>query len=204
MHTTCAGRLARIQDDPGPSPQAVVRNRPRLSVGFILAKRFTLCAFANFVHVLAARGRRGLLVAADPVRVGGPAPSTHPPGSLRNVAVSPSQTVDRLGDPTRFRHPNIVVVGWPPEEYPEHQPRLYPALLQRPPPLGRAARRPLHRRPPLLHRAGLTVGLPRRRLSPRSARRRLPGAVRRAPAHSATRSSLASMAGDRLTCAGRC
>lgn len=31
---------------------ATVLSAPRLRVGFILARRFTLCAFANFVDVL--------------------------------------------------------------------------------------------------------------------------------------------------------
>jgi len=33
-------------------PEARAQTAPRLTVGFILAKRFTLCAFANFVDVL--------------------------------------------------------------------------------------------------------------------------------------------------------
>ena len=34
-------------------------HRARLRVGFILARRFTLCAFANFVDVLRLAGGRG-------------------------------------------------------------------------------------------------------------------------------------------------
>ena len=32
---------------------------PRLSIGFILAERFTLCAFANFVVLASPRARGG-------------------------------------------------------------------------------------------------------------------------------------------------
>ena len=43
----------------------------KLNVGFILARRFTLCAFANFVDVLRLVGRRGRPLAADPLRLEG-------------------------------------------------------------------------------------------------------------------------------------
>ena len=36
-------------------------NGVRLSVGFILAKRFTLCAFANFVDVLRLAADEGVI-----------------------------------------------------------------------------------------------------------------------------------------------
>ena len=79
---------------------------PRLRVGFILARRFTLCAFANFVDVLRLAADEGdrsrpvlcswrvLSASMEPVR------------SSSGVAVGPDE---RLGDPARFDY--IVVVG---------------------------------------------------------------------------------------------
>ena len=78
----------------------------RLSVGFILAKRFTLCAFANFVDVLrlaADEGDRsrpimcGWTVLSDTM-------SAVPSSS--GISVQPNE---RLGDPTKFDY--IVVIG---------------------------------------------------------------------------------------------
>ena len=79
---------------------------PRLRVGFILARRFTLCAFANFVDVLRLAADEGdrsrpvlcswrvLSASMEPVR------------SSSGVAVGPDE---RLGDPARFDY--VVVVG---------------------------------------------------------------------------------------------
>lgn len=78
----------------------------RLSVGFILARRFTLCAFANFVDVLrlaADEGDRsrpilcGWTVLSDTM-------SAVPSSS--GITVQPNE---RLGDPTKFDY--IVVIG---------------------------------------------------------------------------------------------
>ncbi len=78
----------------------------RLRVGFILAPRFTLCAFANFVDVLRLAADEGdrsrpilcnwrvLSASMDAIR------------SSAGISVQPEE---RLGDPTRFDY--IVVVG---------------------------------------------------------------------------------------------
>ncbi len=80
--------------------------RPRLRIGFILARRFTLSAFANFVDVLRLAADEGdrsrpilcswrvLSASMDPVT------------SSCGIAVKPDE---RLGDPSRFDY--IVVVG---------------------------------------------------------------------------------------------
>ncbi len=46
--------MTQVTSHQTNAPRAPIskREKPRLSVGFILAKRFTLCAFANFVDVL--------------------------------------------------------------------------------------------------------------------------------------------------------
>lgn len=79
---------------------------PRLRIGFVLARRFTLSAFANFVDVLRLAADEGdrsrpihcswrvLSTTADPIQ------------SSCGVAVTPDE---RLGDPARFDY--IVVVG---------------------------------------------------------------------------------------------
>ncbi|WP_294646182.1 GlxA family transcriptional regulator [uncultured Aureimonas sp.] len=78
----------------------------RLSVGFILAKRFTLCAFANFVDVLrlaADEGDRSRPIMCN-WNVLSDTMSAIPSSS--GVSVQPNE---RLGDPTKFDY--IVVVG---------------------------------------------------------------------------------------------
>ena len=94
---------------PSAATSRVYKPRPdglRLSVGFILAKRFTLCAFANFVDVLrlaADEGDRsrpimcGWTVLSDTM-------SAVPSSS--GITVQPNE---RLGDPTKFDY--IVVIG---------------------------------------------------------------------------------------------
>ena len=79
---------------------------PRLRVGFVLARRFTLSAFSNFVDVLRLAADEGdrsrpihcswrvLSTSPDPIR------------SSCGIAVTPDE---RLGDPGRFDY--IVVVG---------------------------------------------------------------------------------------------
>ncbi len=78
----------------------------RLSVGFILARRFTLCAFANFVDVLrlaADEGDRSRPILCDWVVL---SDRMNPVASSCGVMVQPHE---RLGDPARFDY--IVVVG---------------------------------------------------------------------------------------------
>jgi transcriptional regulator GlxA family with amidase domain len=85
------------------------RQRPeglRLSVGFILAKRFTLCAFANFVDVLRLAADEG--DRSRPIMCGWTVLSDtmNAVPSSSGIAVQPNQ---RLGDPTKFDY--IVVIG---------------------------------------------------------------------------------------------
>ncbi len=81
-------------------------SRPRLSVGFILARRFTLCAFANFVDVLRLSADEG--DRSRPIFCGWRVLSStmEPITSSSGIAVHPEE---RLGDPARFDY--IVVVG---------------------------------------------------------------------------------------------
>ncbi|WP_279479920.1 GlxA family transcriptional regulator [Aureimonas sp. SK2] len=84
----------------------VRRNGTRLSVGFILAKRFTLCAFANFVDVLRLAADEG--DRSRPIMCSWSVLSdtmSAVPASC-GVSVHPNE---RLGDPTKFDY--IVVVG---------------------------------------------------------------------------------------------
>lgn len=80
--------------------------RPRLSVGFILARRFTLCAFANFVDVLRLSADEG--DRSRPILCGWRVISAtmEPITSSSGISVQPEE---RLGDPSRFDY--IVVVG---------------------------------------------------------------------------------------------
>ena len=97
---------------------------PRLSVGFILARRFTLCAFANFVDVLRLAADEGdqrpilcdWSVLSDTMA---------PVASSCGVTVQPNQ---RLGDPAGFDY--VVVVGGLLEEVPNLKP-AYARFLQR-------------------------------------------------------------------------
>nr|WP_040610554.1 GlxA family transcriptional regulator [Oceaniovalibus guishaninsula] len=97
-----------------PSPPTA----PRLRIGFLLARRFTLSAFANFVDVLRLAADEGdrsrpirctwrvLSFSPDPVR------------SSCGIAVSPDEA---QGDPARFDY--IVVVGGLVEETERLDPR---------------------------------------------------------------------------------
>lgn len=78
----------------------------RLSVGFILARRFTLCAFANFVDVLRLSADEG--DRSRPILCGWRVLSAtmEPIVSSSGIAVQPEE---RLGDPSRFDY--VVVVG---------------------------------------------------------------------------------------------
>lgn len=77
-----------------------------LSVGFILVKRFTLCAFANFVDVLRLAADEG--DRSRPIHCNWSvlSPEMTPIASSCGVAIQPQE---RLGDPRRFDY--IVVVG---------------------------------------------------------------------------------------------
>ncbi|RFC65884.1 GlxA family transcriptional regulator [Mesorhizobium denitrificans] len=78
----------------------------RLTVGFVLCLRFTLCAFANFVDVLRLAADEG--DRSRPIRCKWSviAPNMRPISSSSGITVQPQET---FGDPTRFDY--IVVVG---------------------------------------------------------------------------------------------
>ncbi len=85
----------------------------RLSVGFILARRFTLCAFANFVDVLrlaADEGDRSRPILCNWTVL---SDNMDQVMSSSGIAVQPKE---RLGDPSRFDY--IVVVGGLMDEMP--------------------------------------------------------------------------------------
>lgn len=87
-------------------PKAPKPNRPRLSVGFILAKRFTLCAFANFIDVLrlsADEGDRSRPILCDWSVL---SDTMNAVPSSCGIAVQPNE---RLGDPAKFDY--IVAIG---------------------------------------------------------------------------------------------
>jgi transcriptional regulator GlxA family with amidase domain len=100
-------------------------SRPRLSVGFILARRFTLCAFANFVDVLrlaADEGDRSRKILCDWTVL---SDVMSPVTSSCGVAVQPHE---RLGDPAKFNY--VVVVGGLIDEIPNLSPE-YSRYLKR-------------------------------------------------------------------------
>lgn len=123
----------------------------KLNVGFILARRFTLCAFANFVDVLRLSADEG--DRSRPILCGWKvlSPTMDPIASSSGVSVQPDE---RLGDPARFDY--LVVVGGLVDEIEN----LHPDTVRF---LGRAAEAGV----PLvgvctgtfvLHRAGLMQG----------------------------------------------
>ncbi|WP_139267221.1 GlxA family transcriptional regulator [Celeribacter indicus] len=96
---------------------------PRLSVGFILAKRFTLCAFANFVDVLrlaADEGDRSRPILCSWTVL---SDTMDPVASSSGITVQPKE---RLGDPRRFDY--IVVVGGLMDETPSLGPAYHQFL----------------------------------------------------------------------------
>lgn len=98
---------------------------PRLTVGFLLARRFTLCAFANFVDVLrlaADEGDRSRPILCDWSVL---SDRMDPVPSSCGVTVQPN---DRISDPARFDY--IVVVGGLLDEVPNISP-AYVRFLQR-------------------------------------------------------------------------
>jgi transcriptional regulator GlxA family with amidase domain len=91
--------------------------RPRLSVGFILARRFTLCAFANFVDVLrlaADEGDRSRPILCEWSVLSDTMNSV---ASSCGVQVQPTE---KLGDPRKYNY--IVVVGGLIDEIPNLSP----------------------------------------------------------------------------------
>ncbi|WP_138473193.1 GlxA family transcriptional regulator [Poseidonocella sp. HB161398] len=85
------------------------RGRPegaRLSVGFILARRFTLCAFANFVDVLRLAADEG--DRSRPILCNWTVLSDTMDAVTSSCGIS-VQPKERLGDPSRFDY--IVVIG---------------------------------------------------------------------------------------------
>lgn len=130
---------------PSPAPA------PRLRIGFILARRFTLCAFANFVDVLrlaADEGDRSRPILCSWQVL---APGSDPVESSCGVRVQPGA---RLGDPSRFDY--IVVVGGLIDEierlHPDHVAFLRRAADQGVPLVG------ICTGTFILHRAGLMNG----------------------------------------------
>ena len=85
----------------------------RLSVGFILAKRFTLCAFANFVDVLRLAADEG--DRSRPILCNWTVLSDTMDAVTSSCGIS-VQPKERLGDPARFDY--IVVVGGLMDEMP--------------------------------------------------------------------------------------
>lgn len=79
---------------------------PRLRIGFILAPRFTLCAFANFVDVLRLAADEGDRSRPILCRWRVLSPTLDPVESSCGVRIG---SEDRLDDPTRFDY--VVVVG---------------------------------------------------------------------------------------------
>jgi transcriptional regulator GlxA family with amidase domain len=103
---------------------------PRLRIGFILAPRFTLCAFANFVDVLRLAADEG--DRSRPIRCGWTVLSaTMDP--VRSSAGLSLQPEERLGDPARFDY--VVVIGGLVDEIERLDP-AYVAFLRRAAALG--------------------------------------------------------------------
>ncbi|WP_319528795.1 GlxA family transcriptional regulator [uncultured Cohaesibacter sp.] len=101
-------------DKATSSAQIPRQDGTRLTVGFILANRFTLCAFANFVDVLrlaADDGDRSRPILCNWAVL---SDDMTPVSSSCGVRVSPSEA---LGDPKRFDY--IVVVGGVMDETPD-------------------------------------------------------------------------------------
>lgn len=124
---------------------------PRLRVGFILARKFTLSAFANFVDVLRLAADEG--DRSRPIRCGWRVLSSDMASVTSSCGVS-VRPEERLGDPARFDY--IVVVGGLVEELERLDPD-YVAFLRR----AAAARVPLVGLCTgafILHRAGLMDG----------------------------------------------
>jgi transcriptional regulator GlxA family with amidase domain len=133
------------------SPQQRGKPEPRLRIGFLLARRFTLCAFANFVDVLrlaADEGDRSRPILCDWVVL---SHSLEPIPSSCGVLIQPTAP---LQAPQEFDY--IVVVGGLIDEIP-NLPRQSVRFLQ----MAAEARVPLAgvcTGSFILHRAGLMDG----------------------------------------------
>lgn len=97
-------RPARAQ--PSPPRRTGRAPGPRLSVGFILTRQFTLCAFANFVDVLRLAADEGDRSRPIMCRWSVLSDTMNPVTSSCGVAVQPHE---RLGDPARFDY--LAVIG---------------------------------------------------------------------------------------------
>lgn len=132
-------------------PGLNARQGAPLTVGFILVKRFTLCAFANFVDVLrlaADEGDRSRPILCNWSVL---SPDLAPVSSSCGVLIQPQE---RLGDPRRFDY--IVVVGGLLSDLADGDPRIDGFLR-----LAAAYEIPLVglcTGPFVLHRAGLMDG----------------------------------------------
>ena len=142
---------ARMMEPPRQSPSPLQPRGARLSVGFVLVKRFTLSAFANFVDVLrlaADEGDRSRPILCNWSVI---SPDMAPISSSCGVLIQPQE---RLGDPRRFDY--IVVVGGLLGDLAEGDPRvdafLHLAAMRGIPLVG------LCTGPFVLHRAGLMEG----------------------------------------------
>ena len=132
------------------SGQCEPREAP-LSVGFVLVRRFTLCAFANFVDVLRLAADEG--DRSRPVRCNWAviSPDMAAISSSCGVSIQPQE---RFGDPRRFDY--IVVVGGLLGDLSDGDPRIDGYLR-----LAAASGVPLVglcTGPFVLHRAGLMNG----------------------------------------------
>lgn len=87
-------------------PAAISSTSPRLRIGFVLARRFTLSAFANFVDVLRLAADEGDRSRPILCRWRVIAPTADPVQSSCGIAVTPEE---KLGDPAQFDY--IVVIG---------------------------------------------------------------------------------------------
>ncbi len=118
--------MTQVTSHQTNAPRAPIskREKPRLSVGFILAKRFTLCAFANFVDVLrlaADEGDRSRPILCNWTVL---SDTMDPIASSSGISVHPKE---RLGDPRAFNY--IVVVGGLIEESEDFSP-AYQSFLK--------------------------------------------------------------------------
>ena len=124
---------------------------PKLSIGFILARRFTLNAFANFIDVLRLAADEGDRSRPIRCRWRVLSDTMSPVASSSGVVIAPNE---RLGDPGKFDY--IAVVGGLIKEIPDLSPE-YMRYLQR----AAAAKVPLIgvcTGAFILHRAGLMDG----------------------------------------------
>jgi transcriptional regulator GlxA family with amidase domain len=113
------GRCKKVTEALRPGFDRSLRHGARLSVGFILVKQFTLCAFANFVDVLrlaADEGDRSRPILCKWAVI---SHDMTPISSSCGVLIQPQE---RFGDPRRFDY--IVVVGGLLSDLAEGDPRI--------------------------------------------------------------------------------